>query len=148
LWVAQPEVRVDRVRAGLLQGVRADLLPQADAPALVAAHVDDHAAVARDQVERGLQLLTAVAAVRTECVPREALGVYADQGRFSRRRLMRGRLTRRRRRLEREVLDAGPAFGVQFAPRAGEEGALRGGEGDGCGADDLGRGGGVVLLDG
>ena len=64
----------------LLELVGADLVAQADAPALVAPQVDEHpAALGLDEVEGLAQLGSAVAAQRAEHVAGEALGVHPHQ---------------------------------------------------------------------
>ena len=79
----QPELDlgVDGVEPGVLQRVGLELGDQADAAALVAAQVDDHAALGRDPLQRALELRAAVAALRAEDVAGEALRVQPDQGR-------------------------------------------------------------------
>ncbi len=68
------EVRVHRVVALLLQGVGADLVAEADATALVAAQVDDHAAAfPSHHLDGGIELRAAVAAPRAEHVAGQAL---------------------------------------------------------------------------
>ena len=74
---AECEVRVERVEAVLLQAVRAQLVDEPDAPALVTAQVDDDAARALDRLERGVELRPALALERAERLAREALGVHA-----------------------------------------------------------------------
>ena len=77
---AQVEVRVDGVAAGVLQAVGAQLVTEADAPALVTAEVDDRApADGGDAGHRRLQLRSAVAAQRAEDVAGQALAVHAHQ---------------------------------------------------------------------
>ena len=67
-------------RPGVLQLVRLQLVHQADAAALVPAHVeDDAAALGGDGGQRRVELRPAVAAQRAEDVAGEALGVHADQ---------------------------------------------------------------------
>ena len=74
--VPEREVGVDRVVALLLEPVGLDLAGQADAPALVAAQVDDDAlALPLDEIEGGPQLGPAVTAQRAEDVAGQALGV-------------------------------------------------------------------------
>jgi hypothetical protein len=73
--------RVDGVEPLLvLQHVGADLRHEADAAALVAAQVHQHAALlVGDGVDGGPQLRTALAAQRAEHVAGEALRVHPDQ---------------------------------------------------------------------
>jgi hypothetical protein len=79
-WQPQSQICVDRVEACVLQRVRVKLGMQADATSLVTAQIDDHAqAFAADLPHRGLQLLTAVAAPRSEGVTGETLGVHPNQ---------------------------------------------------------------------
>ena len=67
-------------RAGVLQLVGLQLVQQADAAALVPAHVEhDAAALVGDRGERRVELRTAVAAQRAEHVAGQALGVHPDQ---------------------------------------------------------------------
>jgi hypothetical protein len=77
------EVGVDGVEPLLLQAVRAELVDQADAPALVPAHVDDDAAVLLDRVEGRVELRAALALERPEGLAGQALGVHAHQGRVA-----------------------------------------------------------------
>src|SRR5690606_4864498 len=87
--------------------------------------------------------------------PHQGCIAAGESGRRAGRGLGPGRVGRPRRRgrtrlrgsrrLEREVLGAGPALRVQLAPRAGAEVPVWGGEGDGGGGDDLGRGGQGLL---
>ncbi len=66
--------------AGVLQLVGLQLVHQPDAAALVAAHVQHHAAaLPSDHLQRGVELRAAVAAQRSEHVTGQALGVHADQ---------------------------------------------------------------------
>ena len=59
---AEREVRIDGVEAGLLELVRLQLVEQADAAALLR-HVEEHAArLGADQLQRGVELVAAVAA--------------------------------------------------------------------------------------
>src|SRR3984893_17149406 len=77
---AQLEVRVDGVGAGILELVGLQLVHQPDAAALVAAHVEHHAAAfPGHHRQRRVQLRAAVAAARAEHVAGEAFGVHADQ---------------------------------------------------------------------
>src|SRR5262249_51282031 len=76
---AELEVRLYRVAPAILQGVRADLVRQADAPALLVQVDQDAGTRLRDQLERPGELLAAVAALRPEDVAGEALGVQADE---------------------------------------------------------------------
>src|SRR3974390_1846997 len=74
------QVGVDGVVALLLQLVGPDLVAEADAAALVAAQVDEHApALALDHVQGGVQLRPAVAAQRAEALSAAALGVEPHQ---------------------------------------------------------------------
>ena len=77
---AEPLVGLDRVEALLvLQPVGADLVLEPDAAALLA-HVEQHAAaLGLDHLQRGLELLAAVAAQRAEGVAGQALAVDAHQ---------------------------------------------------------------------
>ena len=78
----EPEVlvRLDGVAPLLLQPVGAHLVPETDAPALVAPEVDDDAlALRRDLGERGVELHAAVAPQRAEHVAGEALGVHPHE---------------------------------------------------------------------
>ena len=80
--LGQPEVEVgvDGVAALLLEAVGADLVPDADAAALVAAEVDDHAAARLGHdLHRRVELHAAVAAQRAEHVTGEALAVHAHE---------------------------------------------------------------------
>ena len=65
----------------VLQLVGLQLVHEADAPALVAAHVEHDARGPRPRhgLERGVELRAAVAAARAEDVAGEALGVHADE---------------------------------------------------------------------
>src|SRR3546814_317359 len=77
---AEVEVGVDGVAALLLEPVGPDLVADADAPALVAPEVDDHAAaLALHELHRRIELDAAVAAHRAEDVAGEALAVHPDQ---------------------------------------------------------------------
>ena len=82
---AERDVRVDGVEPAVLQRVRADLVVQADAATLVTQVEDDAALLARDRLERRLQLLAAVAAQRAEHVAGQTLGVQANERRASAR---------------------------------------------------------------
>ncbi len=63
----------------LLQLVGAQLVQQADPPALLG-HVEEHAQpLAFDEIERGRQLFAAIAAQRVEHVSGEALGMHPHQ---------------------------------------------------------------------
>ena len=67
-------VRLDGVAALVLERVRAQLVAEADAAALVPAQVhDDALTLRRDLLERGVELQAAVAAHRAEHVAGEAL---------------------------------------------------------------------------
>ena len=67
-------------RPCVLQLVGADLVADADAPALVAAEVDDHAeALLGDPLHGRVELHAAVAAQRAEHVAGEALAVHPDE---------------------------------------------------------------------
>jgi hypothetical protein len=80
-WQPQSQICVDRVEACVLQRVRVQLGMEADATSLVTAQIDDHPQTfAADLPHRGLQLLAAVAAPRSEGVPGETLGVHSNQG--------------------------------------------------------------------
>ena len=84
LSTGRPEldVRVDRVVALVLQAVGADLVADADAAALVAAQVDDHAeALLGDPLHRRVELHAAVAAQRPEHVTGQALAVHPRRAR-------------------------------------------------------------------
>src|SRR4029079_9285983 len=74
--LGQPELDVglDGVHPLLLQLVRLELVEEPDAAALLGHVEEDAAALARDLVERLLELLAAVAAQRVEDVAREAFG--------------------------------------------------------------------------
>ncbi len=76
----QPQggVRLVGVEALVLEGVRVELVVEADAPALLA-EVEEHAAAVGYALDRLAQLRTAVAASRTEHVPGQALGVQPHQ---------------------------------------------------------------------
>ena len=77
---AQLEVGVDGVVAGVLQLIGLQLVQQADAAALVTAHVEHHAAaLAGDHRHRGVELGTAVTPTGTEHVAGEALRVHAHE---------------------------------------------------------------------
>src|SRR6185369_6445506 len=72
--------RLDGVAALVLERVRAQLVPEADPPALVAAQVHhDASTLRRDLRERTVELEAAVAAHRAEDVAREALAVHAHE---------------------------------------------------------------------
>ena len=76
---AEPEVRLDRVEALLLELVGAQLVEQAD-PASLLGEVEQHArALLLDPPQRPLELLAAVAALRVEDVAGEALRVDAHE---------------------------------------------------------------------
>ena len=76
---AQRQVRFHRVMALVLEGVGPELVGQSDAPSLLA-HVQEHAtAFVADALERLLKLVTAIASHGTENIPRETLGVHADE---------------------------------------------------------------------
>ena len=79
------------------------LAPEAHPAALVAAHVDDDAALGGDPLERAVELRPAVAALRAEHVAGEALGVHPHE---------RRPLGDAERADEREVLDAGQHVAV------------------------------------
>ena len=77
---AELEVGVDGVVAGVLQLVGLQLVHQPDAAALVAAHVEHHAAaLPGHHRQRGVQLRAAVAAAGAEHVTGQALGVHPHQ---------------------------------------------------------------------
>ena len=96
---AELDVRLDGVAALVLQGVRAQLVAEADAAALVAAQVDDDAAaLGGDPLERAVELHAAVAAHRAEHVAGEALGVHAHEHVVGARRPRRARTRGARRR--------------------------------------------------
>jgi hypothetical protein len=78
------DVRLDGVAALLLQVVRAELVRDADRSPLVTADVQDDAAVLlTDPLERGVELVTAVAPQRPEHVPGQALRVHAHEDRLA-----------------------------------------------------------------
>ena len=77
---AQLHVGVDRVQAPVLQLVGLQLVGDPDAPALVAAQVDDRAqAGVGDHAHGGVQLGAAVAAAGSEHVAGEAFAVHPHQ---------------------------------------------------------------------
>jgi hypothetical protein len=76
---AEDAVGVDRVVAGRLECVRADLVRQADAAALLAQVEDDALPAPRDLGLRGLELVAAVALEGAEDLAGEALRVHARQ---------------------------------------------------------------------
>ena len=79
--VAEFEIGLQRVEAGVLEGVRLQLLDQPDAAPLVPAGVDEGTVgVLHDRGQGGLQLFTAVAAQRAEGVPGQTLGVDPHPG--------------------------------------------------------------------
>ena len=102
---AEREVGVDGVEAALLQAVGAELVDEADAAALVTAHVDDDAAVLLDRVERRLELRAALALERVERLAGQALGVHAHE----------------RRVLEELARDDREVVGARHAVLVGEE---------------------------
>ena len=74
------EVGLHRVGAGVLQLVGAQLVQQADPPALVAAEVEhDAASLVSHPLHRGRQLGSAVATRRPEDIAGQALRVHADE---------------------------------------------------------------------
>ena len=74
------EVGLDRVAALVLERVRAQLVSEADAAALVAAQVDDDPLpLGRDLRERAVELHAAVAPQRAEHVAGEALAVHPHE---------------------------------------------------------------------
>ena len=74
------EVGVHGVFAGVLQLVGLQFVHQPDAAALVAAHVQHHAApLPSDHRQRGIELGSAVATTGAEHVTGQALGVHAHQ---------------------------------------------------------------------
>src|SRR5687768_11939389 len=76
---AEPLVRLDGVRAGVLQLVRLQLVEETDSPPFLV-EIDDRAApLLLDHLHRRLELPSAVAAHRVEDVAGEALGVHADE---------------------------------------------------------------------
>ena len=78
----QPEVGVYGVQTLVLQFVGVDLVAEPDAAPLLV-EIDDGAfALLLDHLHRAVQLLAAVAAVRTEDVARDARRVYAHQHGF------------------------------------------------------------------
>ena len=101
---AEREVGVDGVEAALLQAVRAQLVDEPDAATLVAAHVDDDAALLLDRVERGVELRAALALERAERLAGQALGVHAHE-----------------RRLGEVARDDGEVVGAGDAVLVGEE---------------------------
>src|SRR5215468_9087049 len=79
--VREPQlaVRLVGVQPAGLQGVGLDLVPETDAPALLA-EVEHHPAAARgDQVQRPIQLLTAVTLEAAQDLAGEALGMHPDR---------------------------------------------------------------------
>ena len=76
---AELEVRLDGVEALLLQLVRAELVEEADPPALLREIEQYSLPLVLDPRERVLELLPAVAAPRMEDVAGEAFGVDADE---------------------------------------------------------------------
>ena len=80
--VGQPEhpVGVHGVVPARLERVRANLVGQADAPALLAQVEHRPGAGARDGRHGRVELLLAVALERPEHLAREALGVHAHEG--------------------------------------------------------------------
>src|SRR5690606_18698050 len=77
---AEGEVRLDGVQTLRLQGHRPQLRQQTDAPALVAPQVDDDARpFGDDGAHRGVELVPALAVLRAERVPGQALRVQPDE---------------------------------------------------------------------
>ena len=77
---AEVDVGLDGVAALVLERVGPELVAEADAAALVAAQVHDHAAaLLGDALHRLVELGAAVAAQRAEHVAGEALGVHPDE---------------------------------------------------------------------
>ena len=74
---AERGLRVDRVGAGVLLGVGAQLVDEPDAATLVAAEVDDDPALAADAGQRSPAAGPAVAPERAEGVAGQALAVQA-----------------------------------------------------------------------
>ena len=73
-------VGVDRVGTAVLRDVRAQLVDQADAPALVTGGVDEHASpLGGDHAQALAQLDAAIAAQRAQGVSGQALGVEAHE---------------------------------------------------------------------
>ena len=75
---AQGHVGIDRVKALVLQAVRAQLVEQPDAASLLA-QVEDHPGLLlADGAQRRHQLVAAVTSQRAQCVTGKALAVDAD----------------------------------------------------------------------
>jgi hypothetical protein len=80
---AQLQVGFDRVGAGFLQAVGADLVDQADAAAFLAQVEQDAAAFGGDFLQRAFELGAAVAALREHHVAGQAFRVDARQRRLA-----------------------------------------------------------------
>ena len=73
------QVRLDGVRAAVLEVVGADLVQQADAAPFLPEVHEDAAALGGDGLHGGVALRAAVAAQRVEAVPGEAFAVHAHE---------------------------------------------------------------------
>ena len=73
------EIGCDSVESGVLQSVGRQLLQKADASTLVAPDVDKHAALAVDLLQGKIQLGSALTALRTERLTRQAFRMHPHQ---------------------------------------------------------------------
>ncbi len=77
------QIRLDRVHALFLQFVGTQLVAEANAPTLLPAHVQEHAAVLADELHGGGELFAAVATEAPENVARKAFAVHAHVNRLA-----------------------------------------------------------------
>src|SRR5919109_1001400 len=80
---SEPFVRLDRVRASVLQLVRLELVQQTNAPSFLIEIHDDTAAALLNHRHRRVQLPPAIAAKRTKDVAGETLRVHANEDSFA-----------------------------------------------------------------
>ncbi len=107
------EVGCDRVEAAVLQSVGRELLEQADPPAFVATQVDEDAAFLGDPFQRGVELGTALTALRRERLARQTLRMHPDQ-----------RGVTHRSGDERHVIGAGVAVEIADGTEGSEAGRI------------------------
>jgi len=76
---AEDSVRIDRVETVVLEVIRRDLVHDTDAAALLGEVQEDALRGSPDSLHRGIELLAAVAPLRTEDIARHAFGVEAHK---------------------------------------------------------------------
>ena len=80
---AELMIGLDRVGTGFLQAVRANLVDEADAPALLSQVQQNAAAFIRNALDRILELRTAIAALAEQGIAGQAFRMQASQHRLA-----------------------------------------------------------------